>query len=184
VHRITARIAFPIAAALACACVPETSWQLGVTVTIPPTAQADYADSLPATVVIASEQLNDENQSTMAGTFAPREIAPRKIGLLCATSPGAQVFRTTLNESGCRVETRVRAWLQSERHDWIGLTNGATTGASCGPVERAQVGIIEPSAAPGADAPQAEGLAFSGQHTPNCDGEPGSVSLVLATPEE
>lgn len=177
-HRITARIAFPIAAGLACACEPET-WQLGVTVAIPPTAQADYADLLPATVVIASEQLNDENKSTTAGT-----IAPRKIGLLCATSPGAQVFRTTLNESGCRVETRVRAWLHSERHDWIGLTNGATTGASCGPVERAQVGIILPSAAPAADAPQAEGLAFSGQHTPNCDGEPGSVSLVLATPEE
>jgi hypothetical protein len=160
------------------------TWQLGVTVTIPPTAQADYADLLPATIVIASEQLNDENESTMAGTFAARKIAPRKIGLLCETIPGARVFRTTLNESGCAVETRVRAWLQTERNNWNWVTNGATTGASCGPVERAQVGIIEPSAAPDADSPQAEALAFSGQHTPNCDEKSGSVNLVLATPEE
>jgi hypothetical protein len=120
-------------------------------------------------------------KSTMAGT-----LAPRKIGLLCATSAGALSFRATLNESGCGVETRVRAWLQSERalHDWLAQAPGATTDASCGALDWAQVGVIEPTGAPAADAPQAEALAFSGQHTPNCDGEQGSVSLELATPEE
>lgn len=185
-----------VAAGLLCAC--ERTWHLGVHVTIPPEVQASYADSLPAVVLIAGRRLHDEAGSAAAYTFAPRTI-----GFVCEPGATAMAFHATLKDSGCGVETRVQAWLESEasfrdilemRLPVAGTDHVNAVRPPPGPpVSRNMVcSKLEPlvaanlhfSDAPSSTSPQAEGIAFSGEHASDCDREVDSVTLVVDTPSE
>jgi hypothetical protein len=172
------------AAGLGCGCEISSGWHLTVTVTIPPNVQASYADSLPAGVFIAGQKLDDGDRSALGSTFAPRTL-----GLVCEPGNRSTSFRTTVNELGCGVETRVHAWLHSETglRDFLASSPAAATTTPegfCEKIEPIDTDTIYPSAAPSPTAPQAERIAFSGQHPGDCDREQDSVNLVLDTPRE
>jgi hypothetical protein len=130
--------------------------------------------------LVSGKQLDDENNTAVPGTFPPR-----KIGAICEPDALSLSFRATVNESGCGVETEVHAWLESQ----TGLRDLLETGrgpsnAICGEIEAVDTGVIAPSATASSTAPQAETIAFSGQHSPDCGRERDSVGLLLENPGE
>jgi hypothetical protein len=184
------------AAGLLCAC--ERTWHLAVYVTIPPEVQESYADSLPAAVLIAGRRLHEENGSAAASTFVPRSI-----GLVCEPRTTAISFHASLKGSGCGVETRVQAWLESEAglRDFLEMrlpvagTDHVTAVRSppgpppsrtvvCSELEPLQAANFHSSAIPSSTSSQAEGIAFSGAHASDCDREFDSVSLVVDMPSD